>query len=214
MKKSENVNEIAKAMSCFQGQMKPALKDSSNPFFKSRYSNLESVWNSIREPLCNNGLTALQDVFTTDNGVSICTTIIHCSGQWIEFGPLEIPITKKDAQSIGSATSYGKRYALCAACGVVSGDEDDDGEKAMNRNAKEDKSKKGPNPDDSPIIDYDKRKVLHNLANSCDKSYLATLYSYIESQGVKGFENITEKLYPRILKGMTQNAQANRDKNV
>ncbi len=207
MKRSENVNEISKAMSSFQGQMKPALKDSANPFFKSRYSNLESVWEAIREPLCKNELTAVQDVFTTENGVSISTTLLHSSGQWMEFGPLEIPLSKKDAQSVGSATSYGKRYALCAACGVVSGDEDDDGEKAMNRHDAPSKFKKEKEEKkEEPVITPDQVKQIKELKEKCDPNYISTVLNHMASLGCNGFENLSVAMYPRVLKGMTENS--------
>jgi hypothetical protein len=136
MKTSEQINELAKAMALAQNQMRPASKDGLNPHFRSRYSNISSVWDSIREPLTANGLTVWQDVETIDKSVSVTTRVIHNSGQWVEFGPLIIPLVKFDPQAIGSATSYAKRYALCAAIGVVSDDEDDDGEKAQARNYK------------------------------------------------------------------------------
>lgn len=132
MKTSEIISDIAKAMSIAQNQMKPASKDSQNPHFKSRYSDLSSVWDAIREPITQNGLTIWQDVTTQEKSVSVTTMIVHISGQWIEFGPLCIPLSKFDAQGVGSGISYAKRYALCAAIGVVSGD-DDDGEAAVGR---------------------------------------------------------------------------------
>lgn len=205
MKKSEHLNEIAKAMSAFQGQMKSAAKDSNNPFFKSRYSNLESIWDAMREPFSKNELSAVQDVFTTDNGVSITTTILHSSGQWMEFGPLEIPISKRDAQSVGSATTYGKRYALGAACGVVSGEEDDDGEKAMNRNGKEAKEK--PKVADLPAISSDEANKIKELADSCDPEYIKKLMGYLGQQGIKTFAEIKLDMYNKILNGMVKNAE-------
>lgn len=131
MRTSEQINEIAKAMAVAQNEMKPALKDSLNPHFKSKYSNIESVWDAIRIPMTSNGLTIWQDVTTEEKSVAITTRIVHISGQWVEFGPLSIPLNKMDAHGVGSASSYGKRYALCAAVGVVSGDEDDDGNLAI-----------------------------------------------------------------------------------
>jgi hypothetical protein len=134
MKTSENINELAKAMSEAQKNMKPASKDAVNPYFKSKYSNISSVWEAIRGPITDNGLTVWQDVITCDKTVSVSTRIVHHSGQWVEFGPLVIPLAKLDAQVIGSATSYAKRYALCAAIGVVS-DDDDDGNLASSKMA-------------------------------------------------------------------------------
>lgn len=213
MKTSENINEISKAMSLAQGEMKPASKSTVNPFFKSTYASLSQVMDSIREPFAKNNLCIFQDVQSTDHGISVSTRVCHASGQWIEFGPMEVPLTKKDAQGVGSATSYGKRYSLSAAVGVVSDVEDDDGEGAMPKD-RDSKARKEPKPDASPVIDYDKRKVLNNLADQCDPKYMATLYGYIKSQGVDGFEKLTESLYPKILKGMTQNAEVYKGENV
>ncbi len=134
MKRSEMINEISKAMANAQGEMEPALKSSKNPFFKSNYADLAAIMESIKIPLKKNDLSIWQDVITNDKGISVCTMVSHSSGQWIEFGPLEIALAKRDAQSVGSAITYAKRYALSAAVGVVS-DNDDDGEAAMGRNA-------------------------------------------------------------------------------
>jgi hypothetical protein len=131
MKSSEKINEIAAALSKLQAENRGAENEAVNPFFKSKYSTLKDIWDSVRVSIGTNGLAILQDVITKDNCVSITTVVTHSSGQWIEFGPLEVPFAKKDAHSIGSATSYGKRYALSAAIGVVSGVDDDDGNKAM-----------------------------------------------------------------------------------
>lgn len=135
MKTSENIIEISKAMNLLQREMRPAIKDSTNPHFRSKYSDLASVMDAIREPVGNNGLSIWQDATLEDIGVSVTTRIVHVSGQWVEFGPLTIPIGKKDAHAVGSACSYGKRYALCAALGVVS-DDDDDGNKAVASHSK------------------------------------------------------------------------------
>jgi hypothetical protein len=213
MKKSENLNEIAKAMSAFQGQMKSAAKDSNNPFFQSRYSNLESVWDAMREPFSKNELSAVQDVFTTDNGVSITTTILHSSGQWMEFGPLEIPISKKDAQSVGSATTYGKRYALGAACGVVSGEDDDDGEKAMNRNGEKEKPKAKEKPRAQPILPTE-LSALMSISSDCSEDYMNKVYNHLKTLGFETFAQITQDIYPQVMNGMKKNAEWQKEKNV
>lgn len=133
MNTSPEINEIAKAMALAQSQMRPAIKDSTNPHYKSRYSDISSVWDSIRDPITSNGMTIWQDVTTQEKAVSVTTRIVHSSGQWVEFGPLSIPITKQDAHGVGSGVSYAKRYSLCAAVGVVSSDEDDDANHAVGK---------------------------------------------------------------------------------
>jgi hypothetical protein len=134
MKTSEQITEIAKAMAKAQGEMRPAIKDATNPAFRSKYADLTSVWDACRGPLTGNGITVWQDVETHADGIAVTTRLAHVSGQWVEFGPLVLPLAKKDAHGVGSATSYAKRYALSAAVGIVS-DEDDDGNAAVQRPA-------------------------------------------------------------------------------
>lgn len=142
MTTSEQTNEIAAAMVKAQAMMKPAVKDAVNPHFRSRYADLTSVWDACRGPLTANGITVWQDVttrgilgskgeFDLTWGIGVTTRLSHVSGQWVEFGPLVVPLTKPDAHGVGSATSYGKRYALAAAVGIVSDDDDDGNAVAM-----------------------------------------------------------------------------------
>lgn len=133
MRTSEQINELAAASAKAQATMQPAIKDMTNPAYKSKYADLASVWDACRKPLTDNGLTVWQDVTTGDgsvNGISVITRLVHSSGQWVEFGPLVVPLSKHDAHGVGSATSYAKRYSLSAAIGVVA-ELDDDGNAAV-----------------------------------------------------------------------------------
>jgi hypothetical protein len=60
MKQSETIIKLAEAMSKAQAEMGGAVKDSSNPFFKSSYADLTSVIKAIKEPFANNGLSFVQ----------------------------------------------------------------------------------------------------------------------------------------------------------
>ena len=51
MQFSDHLNELATALSKAQAQIKGAIKDSNNPFFKTRYADLSSVWEACRGPL-------------------------------------------------------------------------------------------------------------------------------------------------------------------
>lgn len=142
MNKSEQINELATSLAKAQGEIKAALKDSSNPFFKSKYADLSSVWEACRSALSKNGLSVTQLPFSVEGSfVGIETTLLHSSGQFISSS-LTVPVTKYDAQGIGSAITYARRYALAAVVGVVA-DEDDDGEGAVGRK----KETKEPEPD-------------------------------------------------------------------
>lgn len=132
MNTSPEIDKIAAAMVQVQAQMKPAVKDATNPHFRTKYADLSAIWEACRKPLSDNGIFAAQDVTSDDHSVSVVTRLTHVSGQWMEFGPLRIPLSKHDAQGVGSGTSYGKRYSLSAALGVVAED-DDDGNRASER---------------------------------------------------------------------------------
>ena len=124
VKKSESINELAKSLCKAQSEMRGAIKDSANPFFKSKYADLESVWDAIRKPLTDNELTVAQTTeYDNEAGISIVTTLMHSSGQWIQ-GSLPIMAVKKDPQGVGSAITYSRRYALAAMVGLVQVDDD------------------------------------------------------------------------------------------
>jgi hypothetical protein len=57
--------------------------------------------------------------------VQVETILLHASGQTIS-DVLTVPVIKPDAQGLGSAITYARRYALAAFVGVAP--EDDDGE--------------------------------------------------------------------------------------
>ena len=127
MKTSETITKIAPALLKAQKAIKAALKDSTNPHFKSKYADLSSVIDAVKEPLNANGIMYLQGVEDAENGVAVETMLLHESGEWLS-STIKIPATKHDAQGYGSATTYARRYGLQAMCGVPA--EDDDGNAA------------------------------------------------------------------------------------
>lgn len=131
MEKSETIKELAAALAKAQSEIAGAKKDSSNPFFKSSYADLESVWSACREPLTKNGLSVSQLLGSGEDGIYLTTILLHSSGEFIS-DRVKIPVAKpNDPQALGSATSYARRYALAALVGIYQ--TDDDGESAMNR---------------------------------------------------------------------------------
>jgi hypothetical protein len=131
MRYSEQISEIAAALSKAQGAMQAAIKDSINPAFRSKYADLAASVEAARKPLADNGLAVIQEAVRVDSGIAVSTRILHASGQWIDFDALVIPLAKADAHGIGSATTYGRRYSLGAALGLVA--EDDDGNAAAGK---------------------------------------------------------------------------------
>lgn len=135
---SEERTEIFKDLSKLRKNIKQPKKDSDNPFFKSKYVNLEGVCESIDTAIreLDLGISYVQELTSEGNQVSVTTHILHDSGQFISLDPLNIPVSKNDAQAFGSASTYAKRYALSAAFGVTS-DVDDDGNGATKNPTKD-----------------------------------------------------------------------------
>ena len=123
MQTSEQINDLAGALSKAQATMTGAKKSAANPFFKSKYSDLAEVMQAISAPFAENNLCFVQGAEVKDNLISVKTRIIHASGQWIESDTV-LPPTKNDAQGYGSAITYAKRYGLQALAGVPSVDDD------------------------------------------------------------------------------------------
>lgn len=122
MEKSETIGNLTLALSKVQAQLRPAKENSKNPFFKSNYADLGSVWDSVRALLSENELSIIQ--MPTDIG-GLTTILSHSSGEYLS-STMYIP-SKEDAHGVGSAISYARRYALASFVGVVTGDDDGNG---------------------------------------------------------------------------------------
>jgi hypothetical protein len=137
MPTSPTIAALAAALVKAQSALAGAKKDSTNPHFKTAYADLASVWDACRAPLANAGLSVVQLVSSdAAQGIPHCghaiieTILAHSSGEWVS-STLAVPLTKADAQGLGSAITYGRRYALAAIVGVCPAD--DDGEAAVAR---------------------------------------------------------------------------------
>lgn len=125
---SPTLGALAAALAKAQGAMKPAKKDSENPHFRSKFADLASIREVAREPLAANGLAVMQRLTSTGTSVFITTHLIHASGEWVK-DRCEWPVAQRTPQAMGSAITYGKRYAYSALLGIVA-EEDDDGNAA------------------------------------------------------------------------------------
>lgn len=137
MKTSESIKEIATALSKAQAKMGGAVKDSSNPFFKSKYADLASVREACIKPLNENGISIVQPVNSRKEGDKdehyVETLLIHSSGEYISSGEIRLVLAKTDMPALGSAITYARRYQLQSIVGLSA--EDDDGNAAVGHKA-------------------------------------------------------------------------------
>lgn len=128
MNKSDSIKELVGALAKAQAEIKGAVKDSTNPHFKSKYADLASIVEAIRAPLSKHGIAYVQLTLPSEKDeVQVETVLAHSSGEWLS-GIIAVPVSKADAQGYGSALTYARRYGLAAAVGVAP--EDDDGNAA------------------------------------------------------------------------------------
>lgn len=134
MQKSEQINELATALAKAQAEIENASKNSSNPHFKSKYADLAEVINTVRPVFSGHGLSISQFPSFADGLASVETVLMHSSGQWMS-GTASAGVTKQDAQGVGSAITYLRRYSLAAVAGIAQ--EDDDANAAVGSRPKQ-----------------------------------------------------------------------------
>jgi len=128
MNRSESIAAISAAIAKAQAEVENASKNSANPHFKSRYADLAELLNTVRPVFAAHSLAIIQAPSFDAGVASVETMISHSSGEWIS-SVCSSPVGKQDAQGVGSAITYLRRYSLAAMCGIAQ--EDDDGNSAV-----------------------------------------------------------------------------------
>ena len=128
MQKSESIAALAKAIALSQLQVENASKSSVNPHFKSKYADLAEILNTVRPIFSANNIAIVQMPSFESGVASVETMLVHESGEFVS-SVCSSPVGKQDAQGVGSAITYLRRYALAAMAGIAQ--EDDDGNHAV-----------------------------------------------------------------------------------
>jgi len=175
---SETIGAIGEALRLFQAATHGVVRDSVNPFHKSRYASLEAVIETARPALQSAGLAFLQAPGAIVGGsIEISTLLIHPkSGEWIR-STMAMPLAKPDPQGVGSATTYGCRYSLMAALGLPPLDDDAEATRQP------DSQKRAPEPSNAT------REAAEAAGALADAQYLERCLRYIDKQ------TSTAKLY-------------------
>lgn len=134
MKTSEKIDQLLPDLFKVKASILPLKKQADNPYFHSKYVDLNAVLEGVEEVLASNGFTLLQPVV----GKTVETILLHKSGQFIT-SEMELILDKNTMQALGSAVSYARRYSLVSLLGLKQ--EDDDGNKATFKEAPAAKAK-------------------------------------------------------------------------
>ena len=123
-----NPGALYTALAKAQAEMSNVIKDSANPHFRSKFASLAAVRDVVIPALSAQGISIVQMPGNDEHGrVCVRTMLLHESGT-LDCGTVATTVTVRggnEAQALGSALTYLRRYALSAIAGVAQ--EDDDG---------------------------------------------------------------------------------------
>jgi hypothetical protein len=124
-----NIKQISTALVKAQSEMSNAKKGSSNPFFKSKYADLNSIREASIPVLNAHGISVLQPIVHIDGKNFVKTILLHESGESLDSHTEIVYSKSNDAQAQGSGISYARRYGLQSFLCI--GADDDDGNNAV-----------------------------------------------------------------------------------
>lgn len=186
--------ELFAALAKAQAEVENASKNAQNPHFRNNYADLAEVLNTVRPVFAANGVSVSQFPSFDGKLASVSTVLAHASGGFLTGIASCVP-AKTDAQGIGAATTYLRRYSLAAACGVAQ--EDDDGNAAAHNKkpAKGDDSlKTTPAGGIFDRMDEESQKFILDRAVQVTARYDAGdidgAWAYIHEQQFDGDEKI------------------------
>jgi hypothetical protein len=138
LRHSEQVGKLAEALAKAQLEFKPVKKETENPFYKRKYAELSTLIDATRPALAANGLVVIQTPRVVGNkAVEVSTMLLHSSGEFLAHDvvlPAWQTVEDKrtgdmkdrfDAQTIGSAITYGRRYSYQSVLCIAAEDDDD-----------------------------------------------------------------------------------------
>ncbi|MGL4527529.1 MAG: ERF family protein [Aestuariivirga sp.] len=156
---------IFAALAAAQMEMGPALKDSANPAFRSKYADLASVMQACMGALNRHGICVMQPTGEDEAGRFVRTILAHTSGETVECR-VPLIIGKNDMQGYGSAVTYARRYGLMSMAGIAP--EDDDGNAA---------AKAAPVVDENAAYEAEISQVIRSIGREGTLESLAAFWT-------------------------------------
>jgi hypothetical protein len=151
------MKELLKALANVKKEVGKLSKTETNPFYKSKYFDINSLIEQVEPLLEKNGLLLLQPIVNNE----VKSIIYHCESE--NCVESSIQLTQfNDPQKLGSAITYYRRYTLQSLLGLQA--EDDDGNKASK-----------PEPTKTPALDIERLNT--RLQNCTTKAELQTVYT-------------------------------------
>lgn len=176
-----------------QCAMPSVVKRTENTHTKKLYADLDDINAMVRPVMAKYGFGVSFKIVNTPAGVNITGILMHKGGHREETSmllPLDAGAGRSAVQSVGSTTTYGKRYVMCALLNITSGDDNDnDGYK---------------DPVEDPAITSIQARQLQALLPTCsDKARAAFNKLYPD------LELIPRSAFDTVLNQLTTSAQKN-----
>lgn len=188
---------LIQAIAEFQKSAPIILKSATNPFFKSKYADLPAVWHTIKDLMSANGLAVVNLNVIIEGVEYLETRIYHTSGEYLSSVSRLAPV-KSDPQSVGSAITYMRRYALMSLLGLVA-DDDDDANAASGKTTKQvEKQTPEASPEEKKARDEAierSKPIAEAIKSSKDEKQLDTILK-LQKETI---EKLPEDLKKRIL---------------
>lgn len=202
MEHSEQLNELATALAKAQANIKDAEKDRTNPYFKSKYATLSSIWDACRDELTKHGLSIVQAPCSSaaEGYFGLSTMLLHSSGQWVKETAF-VRLAKDDPQGAGSACTYLRRYALAAFASVCP--DDDDGNAGSQQSSDRQQARQQPHAESKPVP-WDQRCAakMDQLFGPTTKEQAKQIAGIITGKPVTSFQGWTENHWRGFLDRM------------
>lgn len=177
--------ELLAAMSAAQGEIENATKNAQNSHLKNKYADLAEIINTVREVFPKHGLSITQAPHYDGSLCSVTTMLAHKAGGYITSTASCVP-AKSDAQGIGAATTYLRRYSMAAMAGISQ--EDDDGNSAAHDRKPDPVRKQEPKQQAAPP----KAQTDPNHPNLIKIKQVVTEVSNVASLSDRKIENPTQ----------------------
>jgi len=198
MEMSEQINELATALSKAQSQFKHVAKNKSvtvrtrdGGSYSYKYGDLADSWDTARAFLTSNGLSIVQSPSFAEGWLILHTIIMHSSGQWIR-GTMQTLAKADDVKSLGSAITYLRRYAFCSMTGLVADEDDDGGSSSAGKPAEQAQPAAHTNGNSTPgKITEKQMKMLWAIWK--DNGYEGDLRTWVQTNYKCGVDQLTVK---------------------
>ena len=192
---SESIAKLTTALAKASAEFTEIQKNLENPYYGNRYADLAALIAATKPALSKYELAVIQLPQLNGSGAIVTTILTHSSGEWLR-SDLKLPASKGDAQGIGSAITYARRYSYQAILNIAA-EEDDDGNAAVGKTQR-DKRSKDDHEELGGINEVQQRALI--AACKTGGRTMGQLAEYLTLLGRDGIDQLTKPEFTAAIK--------------